>query len=105
MPAKSNKLDGRAETDSFDYMRTVVKGNSDPAWFIKEVLGVQLFPMQEKLIRDFYINRYDSSQPQKTQLILEAGQRSGKTALARSSVSMNSSPSSPSKTLQNTMGS
>lgn len=63
-------------------MRTVVKGNSDPAWFIKEVLGVQLFPMQEKLIRDFYINRYDSSQPQKTQLILEAGQRSGKTALA-----------------------
>lgn len=51
-------------------------------WFITEILGERLYPVQEQIIRDFYQNRYNKKLPQNKYLILEAGQRSGKTVLA-----------------------
>lgn len=63
-------------------MRTVVKGKTDPVWFMNEILGQSLFPMQEKILREFYQSRYDPSLPQKKHLTIVAGMRSGKTALA-----------------------
>lgn len=63
-------------------MKTVLKGKSDPAWFVKEVLGVSLFPIQEKILRDFYRDRYISSAIPYKKMVLRAGMRSGKTALA-----------------------
>jgi len=63
-------------------MKTVLKGKSDPAWFIRDVLGVKLFPMQEKILMDFYRDRYYPKTPPYKKLILRAGMRSGKTALA-----------------------
>jgi len=59
-----------------------VKGNRDPVWFITEILGGSLYPKQEELIRHFYQHRYDSKKEQMRRLIIEAGQRSGKTVLA-----------------------
>ena len=48
------------------------------------MLGVKLFPKQEWIIREFYRSRYDPKTfwKQYKQLILVAGMRSGKTALA-----------------------
>ncbi len=59
-----------------------MKGNRDPVWFIQEILGGSLYPKQEELIRHFYQSRYDSKKEQMRRLIIEAGQRSGKTVLA-----------------------
>jgi len=38
--------------------------------------------VQEQLVREFYQHRYDKNKPQMKNLVLEAGQRSGKTVLA-----------------------
>lgn len=54
----------------------------DPIWWTNEVLGVDLFPAQEEIMREFYRSRYNPLLPQYKQLILVAGMRSGKTALA-----------------------
>lgn len=54
----------------------------DPIWWTNEILGVTLFPAQEEIMREFYQNRYNPKLPQYKQLILVAGMRSGKTALA-----------------------
>ena len=84
MQTEGNRPNGQTIStgDNFDYIRTVVKGKTDPVWFMTEVLGENLFPVQEQLVRDFYQHRYDSSRPQMKRLLLEAGQRSGKTVLA-----------------------
>lgn len=91
MSSKSNKhagQNGNTDTDIVDtkdyltYLRTVVKGKSDPVWFITNILGVTLFPKQEEIVRNFYRNRYDPSLDQLSTLIILAGMRSGKTALA-----------------------
>ncbi len=70
-------------------MRVIVKGKHDPAWWVREVLGVELFPEQERLMREFYRSRYNPIYGenkevvnQVKQLIIAAGMRSGKTALA-----------------------
>ena len=60
----------------------MTKGKSDPVWFVSEILGVKLFPAQEQIMREFYQNRYNPSLTPYKQLILVAGMRSGKTALA-----------------------
>ncbi|MCK9577249.1 MAG: hypothetical protein M0R51_15195 [Clostridia bacterium] len=84
MPVKGNKSNGpdRGTEDYFDYMRTVLKGKSDPIWFVNNIMGVELFPKQEEIMREFYKSRYDPSQEQIKTLIVLAGMRSGKTALA-----------------------
>lgn len=63
-------------------MTSVTKAKSDPIWFMEEILGQKLFPMQAKIVRDFYQNRYNPTLPQKKHLTVVAGMRSGKTALA-----------------------
>lgn len=68
--------------DYFEYMKTVLKGKSDPAWFVEEVLGVPMFPKQKEILMDFYRDRYHPTLDPYKKLILRAGMRSGKTALA-----------------------
>lgn len=63
-------------------MRTVIKGKADPVWFIEEVLHQKLFPKQAEIIREFYKSRYDPTAEQYKTLIVLAGMRSGKTAMA-----------------------
>jgi hypothetical protein len=63
-------------------MRTVIKGKADPGWFVSDILGVKLFPSQDKILRDFYRDRYYGEVEAYKKLILRAGMRSGKTALA-----------------------
>jgi hypothetical protein len=66
-------------------MRTVLKGKSDPVWWIKEYIGIEFEPHhmeQERIIREFYRDRYTPGlQPYKVLLLL-AGMRGGKTALS-----------------------
>lgn len=63
-------------------MSVVIKAKRDPVWFINEIIGEELFPKQEEILRKFYQNRYNPKLPQLRKLILEAGQRSGKTVIA-----------------------
>jgi hypothetical protein len=65
-------------------MLTILKGKRDPVWWMNEILGVKLFPKQEWIVREFYRHRYQPKTwpEQYKQLILIAGMRSGKTALA-----------------------
>lgn len=63
-------------------MRTVVKGKTDPVWFIEEVLGVRMFPMQQQIVKTFYQSRYNRDLEQIKKLIVVAGMRGGKTAVA-----------------------
>jgi hypothetical protein len=65
-------------------MLTILKGKQDPIWWVNEILGVTLFPKQEWIMREFYRTRYDpvTWPEQFKQLIIVAGMRSGKTALA-----------------------
>ena len=68
--------------DGLEWLRTVTKAKSDPIWFMTNILGVKLFPMQEEILRTFYRSRYDRSFDQFKRLIIVAGMRGGKTALA-----------------------
>lgn len=58
------------------------KAYDDPAWFIKEILNFPLYPVQEQIIRDYYRHKYDPDSTELKKLVLVAGQRSGKTAVA-----------------------
>ncbi len=54
-------------------------------WWLKEILGVEFEPYhlkQEEIVRTFYQNRYNPNALQYKTLIILAGMRSGKTALA-----------------------
>lgn len=91
MSSKSNKYAGSTgcsypdtidQRDYLSYMRTVIKGKSDPVWFMTNIMGVDLFPKQEEIVRTFYQSRYNSQLEQIKTLIILAGMRSGKTALA-----------------------
>jgi len=54
-----------------------LKAYEDPTYFCKHVLGIKQFPIQEELMKLFYLS------PQKyRELILIAGRRAGKTELA-----------------------
>jgi hypothetical protein len=78
---KGETLDGK---DYLEYMRTVLKGKSDPVWWIKEYLGVNFnegHEEQERILREFYRHRYNPSLTPYKFMYLLAGMRSGKTAL------------------------
>ena len=70
------------DRDVMEYMEVVVKGKRDPVWWVNTVLGMDLYPKQEEIMRAFYQNRYDPTLDQYKKLILVAGMRGGKTALA-----------------------
>ena len=63
------------DRDYTNYLKTVFMGNNDPVWFAKNILGVDLFPMQAKVLSEFYSGSYKK-------LIMPCGMRSGKSALA-----------------------
>lgn len=63
------------DRDYTEYLKTVFMGNNDPIWFAKNILGVDLFPMQAKVLSEFYSGGYKK-------LIMPCGMRSGKSALA-----------------------
>lgn len=65
--------------DYLDFMKIALKGKDDPVWFVEEQTGAKLFPMQNKIMTEFYAGKYK-------RLILAAGMRSGKSALDRKSV-------------------
>ena len=62
--------------EHLEYTKTVNRGRSDPVWFLKEIIGFKsMWPMQEKIIRDFYQHKYDPKSQQYKKLIIKAGQR------------------------------
>ena len=61
--------------DYLDFMKIALKGKDNPVWFVEEQTGAKLFPMQNKIMTEFYAGKYK-------RLILAAGMRSGKSALA-----------------------
>ena len=78
---KGETLDGK---DYSQYMLTVLKGKSDPIWWMKTYLGVEFdngHQEQEKIIREFYRHRYNPSLTPYKFMYLLAGMRSGKTAM------------------------
>lgn len=75
--------------DPFSYTRDVIKGKQDPIWWVENILKVRLFPEQANIMREFYRSRYDpivdddgNVVNQYKELVLLAGMRGGKTALA-----------------------
>lgn len=78
---KSDNVD-LSDRDVMEYMNVVLKGKRDPIWWVNNVLGVDLYPAQEEIMREFYRSRYDPTLEQYKKLILVAGMRGGKTALA-----------------------
>ena len=91
MSAESNRSHSRSkinldlvdtsDRDVMEYMEVVLRGR-DPVWWVNNVLGMELYPAQEEIMREFYRSRYDPTLDQYKKLILVAGMRSGKTALA-----------------------
>ena len=70
------------DKEKIEYSRDVFKARKDPVWFMKDILGWKsIFPAQEKIVKDFYRNKYDKSLSEYKKLIIRAGQRSGKTVL------------------------
>lgn len=65
----------RGSLDYIDFMKTVVKGKTDPVWFVESETGAELFPMQNRIMSEFYRTKLK-------QLVIVAGMRSGKSALA-----------------------
>lgn len=68
--------------DYVEYMRSMIKAENDPAYFIKDILGFPLFPRQEEIIKGFYRHKYNPNETELKKLIWVSGQRTGKTALA-----------------------
>jgi hypothetical protein len=68
--------------DGYEYASTVLRMRNDPIWFLKEHCGVELFPVQEEMMREFYRNKYNPSLTPYKHLILALGMRSGKTAMS-----------------------
>ncbi len=66
-------LDGK---DWEEFTSDVIRARFDPIWFMKEKLKWEsIFPMQEKVIREFYQDKYDSNLQEYKKLIIKAGQR------------------------------
>lgn len=69
--------------DYKEYLTTVLRGKSDPVWWIENILGVgKMFPVQRELTYSLYQHRYDPAAEQMRKAIIVAGMRSGKTAWA-----------------------
>ena len=65
-------------------MRTVLKGRTDPVWWIETYLGVQFEPYhikQRDILYEWYRDRYQPTLTPYKYMHLLAGMRSGKTAL------------------------
>ena len=92
MSAESNRRHSRSkinldlvdttDRDVMQYMEVVLRGKRDPVWWVNNVLGMELYPTQEEIMREFYRSRYDPTLDQYKKLILVAGMRGGKTGLA-----------------------
>jgi hypothetical protein len=78
---KVNRADF-ATKDGYEYASTVLQMRNDPVWFLKEHCGVEPFPVQEEIIREFYRNKYNPTLAPYRHLILALGMRSGKTAMS-----------------------
>lgn len=63
------------DRDYFEYLKIVMKGRGNPQWFIESQLGFTMFPVQADIMNQFYLDKYK-------RLIIVAGMRSGKSALA-----------------------
>lgn len=59
-----------------DFIKVMVKAENDPVFFIHDILGVpEIFPKQEKLIRDFYSFKYDNTPPKYSEMAICGGMR------------------------------
>lgn len=67
--------------DGYEYASVALQMRNDPVWFLQEHCGVQLFPAQEEIIREFYRAKYHPSLSPYRHLVLACGMRSGKTAM------------------------
>jgi len=67
--------------ESLDFMEIMIRGRSDPVWFIENVLEQPLWPAQKQMIRKFYRHKYDPTKKPYKRCVLAWGQRSGKTAI------------------------
>lgn len=65
----------RESLDYIEYLKTVMKGKTDPVWFVESQVGARLFPKQNEIMSEFYGNLYKN-------LFIVAGMRGGKSALA-----------------------
>lgn len=82
--AVKTKLDRSdfSSKDGYEYASVVLRMRSDPIWFLKEHCGVELFPVQEEMMREFYRAKYNPTLTPYRHLILALGMRSGKTAMS-----------------------
>lgn len=70
------------DRDVMEYMQVVINGKRDPVWWVNNVLEMELYPAQEEIMREFYRSRDNPTFEQYKKMILVAGMRGGKTALA-----------------------
>lgn len=71
----------RINSGALDYMQIIIRGLSDPVWFIENVLEQPLWPAQKEMIRNFYRHKYIKGAKPYKRCVLAWGQRSGKTAM------------------------
>lgn len=67
--------------EGLEFLTTVLKAKRDPAFFIREILEMDMWPAQEAMVREFYQHKYNPTLPAYREAILAWGQRSGKTAI------------------------
>ena len=70
---RNNRRD--LDKDYIQYMKVCMMGRQNPAWWATNILGVNLYPMQEKIMNDFYWGGYK-------ELDWLSGMRSGKSVLS-----------------------
>ena len=81
MSEEDSRFTGESK-DSLEFLTTVIRGSTDPVWFVENILGVHtLYPAQEEMIRDFYRHKYNPSLEPYKDFICVGGMRGGKTAL------------------------
>ncbi|MFA5306085.1 MAG: hypothetical protein WC365_01410 [Candidatus Babeliales bacterium] len=68
--------------DGYEYASVILRMRQDPIWFLREHCGVEPFPAQEEMIREFYRAKYNPTLPPYRHLVLALGMRSGKTAMS-----------------------
>ena len=44
--------------DYLEFMKIALKGKDNPVWFVEEQTGAKLFPMQNKIMSEFYRGHY-----------------------------------------------
>ena len=67
--------------DGYEYASVVLQMRQDPVYFLREHCGVDFFPAQEEIFREFYRAKYHPSLAPYRHLVLACGMRSGKTAM------------------------